>query len=39
MGAEKVYKTLIRPMATYTAENRTLKKGIAKGLAAFERRV
>jgi hypothetical protein len=26
-------------MGTYTAENRTLKKGIAKGLAVFERRV
>ena len=35
----KIYKTLIRPMATYEAEFWTLNKDIAKWLAAFGRKV
>ena len=35
----KIYKTLIRPVATYEAEFWTLNKDIAKRLASFGRKV
>ena len=40
LRAEKINirKTLIRPVATYGAESRTLNKDIAKWLAAFGRK-
>ena len=34
----KIYKTLIRPVATHGAESWTLNKGIAKQLATSERK-
>ena len=34
-----LYKTLIRPVATYSAKSRTLNKDIAKRFDAFERKV
>jgi len=38
-GKIKIYKTLIRPVATNGAESWTLHKDIDKRLAAFERKV
>jgi hypothetical protein len=35
----KICKALIRPVTTYRAESWTVNKGIAKWLAAFERKV
>jgi len=34
-----LYKTLIRPVATYSAESRTLNKDIAKGFDTFKRKI
>jgi len=34
-----LYKTLIRPVATYSAESRTLNKDIAERFDTFERKV
>jgi hypothetical protein len=39
MGFNSGLKGLIRPLATFGAESWMLNKDIAKGLAAFERRV